>query len=485
MVITKRELPKKKKRRIIRKLRYLLKRGSLFKRKIRPAVEDVIVIIPNPVPVKKRSRISMWRIYRRMRYLYRKGSLFKFQLPKKPSPPQPEPVVVVKKRHSPFNLRVTYRKVRYLIHRGSLFKKNEQRPWIFYWNSGKIIRTFTLPYWWLYTSYRKLRYLAHTGKLFERKKQEKIKKGTGLKFLRKIRFLLYKGTFFRDRTKSQVRRKRFWNRHFGFLRQWRYIRIIINSTILFLLSHTVVFLITSFGASFMATNFHIKSIIYYHKTDYLIRSVEWKGDAIVNVFSTGPFLALGIATLSLFLFAMVIYQRWLFNLFLLWLFCQGLVHFLGEVSAGLILSKGLGFAIRWSYYSDFTQLVFIYTSFLILLATGFVLTRTFMLTGNYYFNEIGPGNRNSFVKSQYIFPFFIGMIIMTLAQLPKLNIFDTIVNFTMFFMLLPVLMRSKMLMTIYFDEEDRNPRTIWWLVIAGVIITIVFYIVFGEGVRIE
>lgn len=467
--------------RVYRRIRYLWWRGSLFSRRYDKNLH------PPPkqetLSSRKKAQLSFYSIYRKIRYLHTTGALYR---------PRPRKIQVTtssdsesKKHTSSFgsNPYVIYRKLRYLHHRGSLFTVKgtifDLKEWAA--DFKDFIRTIRKQ---SYSSYRKLRYITSTGRIFKIKKRPQIISDKNRRTLRRLRYLTYTGAIFKIPITRQSA-KYFWDKNLRYIAEWDHLQIIFNSTALFILAHLVIFILTSFGSSLMATTFNIESIIYSFKIEYLIRSVDWRGDAIVNVFSVGPFLALVVAIIALIIYSFIIYQRWLFNLFLIWMFAHGIVHFLGEVSIGLILSKGLGFAIRWAYFSDSDQLLFIYSSVLLLFVVGLLVTRLFMMTGNVYFTEINSMNRTGFIMSQFIVPFVLGTLILTVTQIPRINWFDFFVNMTMFFVVVSVAVRGHIINTVYFDESERKIKASWWLVGIVLFLIIVSQIIFRMGVRID
>ena len=175
-------------RRLKRKVRFLYKRGTLFHAK--PKGKPFLPTDNKPAKKKK-----AWRPFRKIRYLLKRGSLLKLKDPVLVQKAIPLPVVSTPKKHSGFNFRITYRKIRFLV---------------------------------------------NTGRLWKRKAPEKAEIRKKRRTLRKIRYLLYRGNLFKNKSRKQGKTR---SRFFEFLYDWDYIKIIINSTVLFLLAYLFIFLV--------------------------------------------------------------------------------------------------------------------------------------------------------------------------------------------------------------------------------------------------
>ena len=412
---------------IYRKIRFLKRRRTLFRRKPR---KKAILIKKSP-QISIRERI--YRLYRILRFLIRTGKLFKRKLPEKPT--------LIKKRPQ-FTIR------------------------------GRI-----------YSIYRIMRFLIHTGKLFRR--SQKVKKGharNNLKIVfRKFRYLFKRRQLwsaFYDSIKKFIRNK------FAFLGSRKYLIILINSTALFLLAYLLVYLITQVSVMIAAISFNIDTVLYYYDIDFLIRSSEWVPDAVKVVYTTGPFASLFLAILAIIIYVNLATETWIFRLFILWVFCHSFIHFFGEFLMGNLLGKGFGYVIMYLFFLDTPKMVLTLLDFVIILFTGLALARLFLYSGNIYLNLLDKSNRMPFVLSQLFLPFLIGTGIILLIKLPKISSLEICVDFSMLLLLLPVIFRARVIQDLFFEEERKRIKPFWILLFAAVILTVLFRIILGIGVRI-
>ena len=426
--------------------------------------------------VKKKLTLSerYRRLKRIIRFLSRRGTLFHSRVPGKQIPVKQQPSSK-KKVWRP------WRKIRYLMRRGSLFGKKKRagipgHPLQSVSQSRKKKSSFSP-----YLIYRRLRYLINTGRLFSRKIPDLPVKKKKRRTLRKIRYLLYRRSLFKFRTDSF---KSFWKDYFRTLLKPEYLKIIINSTVIFLLAYLFVFALLNFTSSISALTFDIKSNIYYYNISYLVRSRDWTTDAIKVVYSAGPFLCLIFSLIVIIIYINISQETWFVRLLLFWIFCHAYIHFFGEMLIGTILMKGFGLSIVYMFLVEYKKLLIILGSSFFLIFSGFVLTKMALFSGNTYFNMLTRSNRSYFLQSQFLIPYLLGFTIIVLLKSPEITEFDVLVNLTMFFIILPLVIRGRSMKDMYFDPEIRKIRIRWIFLLITAAALFFFRVLFGFGVRI-
>jgi len=405
------------------------------------------------------------RLKRIMRFLSRRGTLFHSKVPEKK-------ILIEQPRSTKKKTWRPWRKIRYLIRRRSLAGKKKNTV-----ISGIPEPSFFNPY----LTYRRLRYLINTGRLFSLKKHKPQVKKRKRKTFRKIRFLLKRGTLVKFQSQSI---QSDWKDYFGIMIKPDNLKIILNSTVLFLLAYVIVFLVTNFTSSFSALTCDIQSVIFYHKIDYLISAKGWKIDDIKIVFTSGPFFSLILSFIVLILYINVSEETWFIRLFLFWLFCHAFLHFFGDMLIGIMLTKGFGLAISYILYSEYKKLLIILFSSSCLILAGFLITKIALFSGNVYFNMITKSNRSYFLLSQFLIPFLLGFGILVLVKTPKITEFDVEVNLAMLLLILPIVFRGLSMKDMYFDPEPRVIPLRWKLLLFAAFVILLFRVVFEAGFRI-
>jgi hypothetical protein len=421
---------------------------------------------------------TLFERYRRLRriarFLHRRGTLFHSKVPERKILFE-QPHSSRKKSWRPL------RKIRYLIKRGSLFRSSKKTAITSDFPPSVSQDRKKTSGFHTYLTYRRLRFLINTGKLFTRRKPEHPVKKRKRKAFRKIRFLLKRGTLIKF---QQEKIKLFWKNYFRIILKPDYLKIIINSTILFLLAYFIVFTIVNFTSSFFALSYDIKSSVYYYSIDYLISSKDWKIDAIRVVFTAGPFFSFIFSLFVLAVYINVSHETWFIRLFLFWIFCHAFNHFFGAMLVGTLLMKGIGLSIAYIISSEYKKLLIIIISLSFLILTGILLTKIALFSGNSYFNMITKKNRSYFIQSQFLIPYIIGFTILVLIKTPKITEYDVLLNLTMLLLILPMVFRGLSMKDMYFDPEPRIiVIRLKMLLLLGVVL-VLFRVIFENGFRI-
>lgn len=253
------------------------------------------------------------------------------------------------------------------------------------------------------------------------------------------------------------------------------IRIAINSTAYYILSYLFVFILHQ-AATILASFFFDYNVqVDYSKIFFMVSRYDWYFDSVKIIFSAGPLVCL---ILSVFMIV-VAYRYKEYNgslkLFFLWGFVHSISIFLGSAYAGALLGEGFGHVLIWMFMPDTGKLIITLISLFLLAAAGFALTRTFLLSGNIYFNLLETKNRLSFIVFQVILPFIAGSIIIIAIRFP-VNLYELLRILTPVFVILTVLLSSFGFSVLYFDETPRSIKINGSLVAAALIIYAVYRI---------
>jgi hypothetical protein len=421
---------------------------------------------------KKNNSRSIYGIYRKIRFLKRRGTLFR-KIPRE----RPVRSIDKPKNKSSNSIYRVYRIIRFLFHTGKLFRrKTTERPVL----PNKIPQKPNKER--IYHMYRMVRFLYHTGKLFKRKENVKKEKGrNNLKIIyRKIRYLRHRRKLW---TAFWFGTIKFFQTKLSFLRSGEYLIILINSTALFLLAYFLIYLVTQFSVMIAAITFNIDTVLYYYEIDFLIRGSEWVPDAVKVVYTTGPFVSLILGILAIIVYVKLEEETWVSRLFILWLFCHAFIHFFGELLMGNLLGQGFGYVVMYLIFQDTPKMVLTLVDFMIILFSGLALGRIFLFTGNIYLNQLDKSNRMPFVYSQFLLPFLIGTGIILLIKLPEITSLEICVDFSMLILLLPVIFRARTSHDLFFEEDKKIIKPFWILLIATIIVSVLFRIILGTGIR--
>lgn len=251
------------------------------------------------------------------------------------------------------------------------------------------------------------------------------------------------------------------------------LKITANSTAYYLLSYLFVFILHQLATLLAAGLFHFPVELDYSRIVFLVSRYDWYFDSVKIIYSAGPLVALITA-----IFMAVVAYRYneytgSLKLFFLW----GLVHcislFLGSAYAGALLSEGFGHVLIWMFMGDTGKLIITLLALFLLAATGFGISRMFLLSANTYYNLLKTENRLAFVLNQVILPFFVGSVIIIAIRFP-LNAYELLRILTPIIILLTLLLNSFSYSVLYFDENPKRIR----LNTRLIMITSVIYLIY-------
>jgi len=250
--------------------------------------------------------------------------------------------------------------------------------------------------------------------------------------------------------------------------------ILLNSTFIFLLSYLLVFLLTESATAIAAQTFNIKSVMRYYDVDFLIRSRDWTTDAVKVVFSSGPLIMFMLTFVTIFIFSIISHENWTIRLFIIWFSLHALTQSFGDLIFGTLLNQEFGWVLSYLYFDDTTKMLMVILSLLGMLASGILLSRYILLTGNIYFNNIRKGKRFPFLMSQFFLPYLIGIGIIISIKQPLMNTFEIILELSMLLILVPAILRARFSNDLFFDEEPKVIHINWGWISSSILAIILF-----------
>jgi len=148
------------------------------------------------------------------------------------------------------------------------------------------------------------------------------------------------------------------------------------------------------------------------------------------------------------------------------------------------MGKGFGYVIMYLYYSDTGKLIMSLLMILLSIIIGTVSTKYWIMSANTYYNYSKPHNRPLFITSQVLIPYLVGTLSIWLITLPEGLRYDTFVNISMVFMVLPPLLLNKYYQEYYFDEEPRKIKYGINIILFSIIFIAALRILLDFGLRI-
>ncbi len=258
--------------------------------------------------------------------------------------------------------------------------------------------------------------------------------------------------------------------------------ISVNSLVFFLLSYMVIYVLSQLITVWVATTFDYKTIFYYYKIYYDIESNDWNADSVKILYSILPLNGILLGTIFIILYSTFRNEPGNFKLFFLWGFVHGMVMFFGSLLMGTLLNKDFGWVIAYMYYRDTGKMIFSIISIFALVAIGGIISKSFLISGNSYFNFINKKNRKFLLSGQVIFPIITGSFILALIKIPNEFYFGTVDEMyyeflklsTLAILVVPLIVAFRTYDEIYFDEEPRKIFLNWKALAVTVLIILAF-----------
>jgi hypothetical protein len=270
-------------------------------------------------------------------------------------------------------------------------------------------------------------------------------------------------------------------------------KIFLNSVFLFILSYQLIYLLGQLITVWAATTFDYKVLLFPYKIFYNIDSDQWTPDTVKILYSIIPFTGLILGSICMIIYSNIRNHSGIFKLFYLWGFVHGMVMFFGSTLMGALLNQGFGWVLAYMYYRDTGKMIFSIIAIFSLVSIGGAIARSFLISGNAYFNYVDRENRRFLFFSQVLFPGIIGTMAIGILKIPPDPYFMGIDEYlfeiskigTFLLLLIPMALTFKTFGETYFDEEPRRIRLRWeYLLFAAILVTAQMYFL-SSGLPIE
>jgi hypothetical protein len=270
-------------------------------------------------------------------------------------------------------------------------------------------------------------------------------------------------------------------------------KIFLNSVLLFIISYELIYLIGQIITVWAATTFDYRVILFPYKIFYNIDSDQWNADSVKILYSIVPFTGLILGIVSIIIFSNLRNRPGIFKLFYLWGFVHGMVLFFGSTLMGALLNQGFGWVLAYMYYRDTGKMIFSIIAIFALVSIGGAIARSFMISGNSYFNFVNRNNRRFLFFGQVLLPGLTGTFIIGILKIPPDPYFMGMDEYlfevskigTFLLLLIPMALTFRSFGESYFDEEPRRIRFMWvYLIFAVMLIGAQLYFL-GSGMPID
>lgn len=257
----------------------------------------------------------------------------------------------------------------------------------------------------------------------------------------------------------------------------------INSSMIFILSYFFTYLIYQIATSAMAKFYNIPSVIYYFKTDFLIRPYSnlWTRDNIILISFIGPFVSLISGFIFFRIFHFFKKRRGLAKLFFLWSTLHAFNMFFGAYIAGVITNKGFGLVTLWLFFQLLLNISFTFICVVFLVLIGSIATKPFLQTAHHS-SLISENNRTYFLFAQAMIPYIIGNIFIFFLSFPDVKPYQSFLLASMGFIIVPVIMKpnfDKLKIVKEFSPLQINKKSVF----VFLLLVLIFRIGLDYGIK--
>ena len=315
----------------------------------------------------------------------------------------------------------------------------------------------------------------------------------------------------------------------------KFLIITLNSTVLYLVSFFLIHFLTHLVTGITSFFCDISTTLNYTFVDFHIRYWNWTEEMVIIVFSVPALFTVLISLLASLAFTkrekrMGFWKRlrtltkrqrhkhkkiqrqkeleiqvqrlsqpsqppgrrkikkrlsWMVRLFLLWTLYHSTTYFFSGMLYSFLFHRRFGYVIWYAFNSYFFDMLFSLVAFLSMVAIGYIFSVQFFYSARMYLNDLNDRNRMPFVVSQAIFPFFIGIILTTAMQVPHFDPAVILLNFSIFFLLLPLPSRAARFDSLHFDSREKIVKINWKWAAWSALVVISIFIATKIGIQIR
>lgn len=261
------------------------------------------------------------------------------------------------------------------------------------------------------------------------------------------------------------------------------LNIIFNSTAFYLLSYLVVYLIFQFTTIIASKIFNIPTTLFYNKIAYNVIPEAWTFDAVKVIYSSGNIMLFLISITFLVIIIKAMEFNGLLRLFFLWGFIHALSLLFGSFIIGAFNFEGFGIVLSYLYLADTAKMLILFSGLLLLIGIGMAMVKAFLFSANSYFNFLSPNMRPTFRSDQFIIPFVVSTLFLLIIKYP-LSLYETLMLFIPFFILMPLYWGIGRFPVFYFEETEKSINISSRLIIVTLAVYTLYRIILGIGINI-
>jgi hypothetical protein len=237
---------------------------------------------------------------------------------------------------------------------------------------------------------------------------------------------------------------------------------IINSTIAFLASYTIVYVSFQVVSALFAKRYHLFYKLFFFKVEYTQNWDYWGVEPVLKTFLAAPIFCLFAGMLCFVIQNSVRKRPGIIKIFWLWMGINYL-NFFGTQIVLLPIKSGsqnmhasnLGVVSTYLFWDDFTKIICSIIASLLMIFVGFISSKPFIQTSNSTANVNKNENKLIYLFHIVFLPYLIGSVITLIYFNDGYFILNLTIIITLFVTVISIFINSlknRMIMIYRFPE---------------------------------
>ncbi len=256
-------------------------------------------------------------------------------------------------------------------------------------------------------------------------------------------------------------------------------KIFFNSLFIYILAFTGLYYASKLVTVVVAGFYNIPAVVYSYRIFWPLYTYSslYSRQSLILIFAIGPIFSLVAGIVFYRIFLLLRFSNVNFKLLALWVFFHGMNLFFGAYISGVITRTGFVYTTEWLFYSrvfDVEEIIFVIVSIITLIATGFYLSRNFILATP-SITVIHPRLRLFYMLAQVLLPWFLGTAILYFINFPNNPPELMLLYATSVLMIIPVMTNfnspGNKAIKVVLNKQGVRPG---WIYIGLIIVALVF-----------
>lgn len=263
------------------------------------------------------------------------------------------------------------------------------------------------------------------------------------------------------------------------------IGILTISTSAYIFSYLFVLFVYQFTTSFMAAQYHVRTILYLDKISFITQdnSPFWYSDSVLSVFFASPIVSLFFIFTLIWLYHKFIDDESIIKHFFLW----GAIHFINRLLGTFIIGTIFylyesNLIADWLYLGMETKILIVSLTFILMIVIG-RFTAFPLLASADSPTLLKENNRKNFIIHQVYLPWVIGSIFLFLIQLPKIPINNNLLHISILCLIVPLFFRYNKFLLPSFDGPEVQYKIPWRFISFLMILIVIMKIFLNRGIQ--